>query len=73
MGNWGLFHQRRSRRWDVILSYVLRRAVKRGAVDFICVTPKGRTKTDVWRSWEDEPPLDLRKSNKLVVTSGERG
>lgn len=36
------------------------------------MTPKGRTKTDVWRSWEDEPPLDLRKSNELVVTSGER-
>ena len=46
---------------------------KRAAVDFICMTPKGRTKSDVWRSWEDEPPLDLRKSNKLVVTSGERG
>ena len=72
MGNWGLFDQRKSWRWDVILSYELWRAAKRAAVDFICMTPKGRTKSDVWRSWEDEPPLDLRKSNKLVVTSGER-
>ena len=68
MGNWGLFDQRKSRRWDVLLSYVMCGAVRRGAVDFM--TPKGRTKTDVWRSWEDE--LDLRKSKELVVTSGER-
>lgn len=36
------------------------------------MTPKGRTKTDVSRSWEDELPLDLRRSNELVVTSRER-
>ena len=45
MGSWGLFDQRKSLRWDVILSHMMQKAVRRGAVDLICVTPKGRART----------------------------
>lgn len=40
----------------------MQRAVRRGAVDVICVTPKGRTETPGRRPCEEERPLNFRKS-----------
>lgn len=43
------------------------RAVRTGAVDVICVAPKGRTEALVWWPREEESVLNLRKSIIFLI------